>query len=134
MTKKEIKELEEKIKNYKPKYVYNRYDGQIRKYEVVDNLLINVKNSNDIIDRERYGILGEVSENIIDLIEVGDYVNGMLVIQVIHITKGTVDLPKGTYILCDKDEKCMYPHFRVNKIESVVTKEQFKRMEYKMED
>jgi len=130
MTKKKIKELEEKMRNFKPKYIYNRYDGVIRKYEVVDNILINVKNTNDIIDRERHGILGITSENLIDLIEVGDYVNGVEV----------VDLADGIHLEFANDVSfvdvglCTYMDGHIEGIETIVTKEQFKNIEYIVED
>jgi hypothetical protein len=70
MTKKEI---QEKINNLpKPSYLYQRYDGDIRKYEVQNNVLINVKNVNDIIDTDKHLLLGKTSENKLDLLDVGD--------------------------------------------------------------
>ena len=58
----------------------------------------------------------KASNNIIDLIEVGDYVNGF---PVIH---------KENDIL-----KCgLLVQFKENEIKSIVTKEQFKSMEYKV--
>ena len=58
----------------------------------------------------------KASHNIIDLIEVGDYVNGF---PVIH---------KENDIL-----KCgLLVQFKENEIKSIVTKEQFEQMEYKV--
>lgn len=69
------KEIQEKLNNPpKPKYLYQRYNGEIRKYEVQDNILINVKNANDIINLDKQMILGKTFENILDLLEVGDLV------------------------------------------------------------
>lgn len=62
------------------------------------------------------------SENIIDVLEVGDYVNGYKVTEIDPITF----------------RKEAYPNFWSNKIindsdiKSIVTKEQFKQMEYKV--
>ena len=58
------------------------------------------------------------SPNIIDLIEVGDYVNG-------HIVEDLDDLG---YITLDDDT------IKYDDINSIVTKEQFKSMEYKIGD
>ena len=71
------------------------------------------------------------SKNIIDLIEVGDYVNGR---EVKHIAmfEGFPDYPKLIFV----DEKHLIPGETVeNKdIKSIVTKEQFASIEYKVED
>ena len=64
-------------------------------------------------------IIGKPSFNIIDLIEVGDYVNGSKVIK--------VDKEYGV-IKCLNDNK--YWHFEV---ENIVTKEQFNSMKYVVE-
>ena len=61
------------------------------------------------------------SPNIIDLIEVGDYVNGLKVQGVNNEIKGF-----GT-IVFDKDNSIMEDY-----IYSIVTKEQFKNMEYEV--
>ena len=68
------------------------------------------------------------SPNIIDLIEVGDYVNGMEVTSIENDTK-------GKYIFgytCDGLEGETW--FYQNDIKSIVTKEQFESMEYKVEE
>lgn len=59
------------------------------------------------------------SFNIIDLIEVGDYVNGELVDETSNGTLGIISIDE--FIPIDKA-----------KIKSIVTKEQFKSMEYKV--
>ena len=78
-------------------------------------------------DNNNYGIRYIDSEikstpNIIDLIEVGDYVNGYKV-------KGFV-FSKGKKIgvACD----CDFIGFDIDEIKSIVTKEQFESMEYKI--
>lgn len=58
----------------------------------------------------------KASYNIIDLIEVGDYVNGKFV--------NNTSLGKGKYIFCGTK--------RVYEIESIVTKEQFESISYKV--
>lgn len=61
-------------------------------------------------------MISKASHNIIDLIEVGDYVNGF---PVIH---------KENDIL-----KCgLLVQFKENEIKSIVTKEQFEQMQYKV--
>ncbi len=69
------------------------------------------------------------SKNIIDLIEVGDYVNGR---EVKHIAmfEGFPDYPKLIFV----DEKHLIPDDTAeNKdIKSIVTHEQFKSIEYKI--
>ena len=69
------------------------------------------------------------SPNIIDLIEVGDYVNGF---EVLRIDKDCNLYPKTL--------KCQYPnntdYFDIfnEDIKSIVTKEQFEQMKYRVED
>lgn len=62
------------------------------------------------------------SKNIIDLIEVGDYVNGFKVIEVEDVIITTTD----NY----EDEN--YKVFTEKNIKSIVTKKQFKEMEYRV--
>ena len=73
------------------------------------------------------------SKNIIDLIEVGDYVNGMLVIEVINITQ---DDKTYKVVLVNRDKKCILQPLRIYEktIKSIVTKEKFASMEYRLED
>lgn len=62
--------LKEYIENYKPKYIYQRYNGEIRKYEVInDNFLVEMKTGMSF-DFKAHLMLGKLSENLIDLIEV----------------------------------------------------------------
>ena len=70
------------------------------------------------------------SFNIIDLIEVGDYVNGILAVK---ITVGILDNgKKWIYIWRDKDNVLPAIALREETIKTIVTKEQFKSMEYKV--
>lgn len=81
------------------------------------------------LDDNDYGIRytdNEISSspNIIDLIEVGDYVNG-------HKVYGTDDEPKRVYV----DSYVEYDNWvslENANIKSIVTKEQFESMEYKI--
>ena len=64
------------------------------------------------------------SPNIIDLIEVGDYVNGHRVLDI-------AEAPKRVLYLNDISQKgALLPR---ENIKSIVTKEQFESMEYKIE-
>ena len=67
------------------------------------------------------------SKNIIDLIEVGDYVNGKEVIM---------DLQKSKEWYKSKDDfiTCKDYTFEEDEIKKVVTKEQFENIEYKVEE
>lgn len=67
MTNKEIKE---KLANMpKDKYIYQRYNGIITKYKVSGEYYINVEGG-IAINKNKQLLLGKVSENLIDLIEV----------------------------------------------------------------
>lgn len=106
-------------------------DGLIRKIVEIDKLIYIDKDY--ISDEPEYhnSLIEEdvikTSSNIIDLIEVGDYVNGF---EVLRIDKECNLYPKTL--------KCQYPNntdyfdmFNEN-IKSIVTKEQFESMEYKV--
>lgn len=117
MTKKEI---QEKLNNLpKPKYLYQRYNGYLKKYEVNDNILIDTKNVNNIIDLDKQIILGKTSENIIDLIEIGDYVNGHIVLK----------KEEDNFLLIDDKG---YAHLAPINIKSIVTKEQFEKDKFEV--
>ena len=67
------KELIRRIEEYKPKYIYQRYNGEIRQFEVVnDNYLVDTK-SGMSFDFRSHLMLGKVSENLIDIIEDEDF-------------------------------------------------------------
>lgn len=64
------------------------------------------------------------SPNIIDLIEVGDYVNGEKVIRLFNPTFLSIgELP---YVITDKSK------YEPQEIENIVTKEQFEAMKYEI--
>ena len=69
------------------------------------------------------------SENILDLIEVGDYVNGYLVKDIDYAFDDVVMNNKNArrvpYIDCDKNNY-------IDDIKSIVTKEQFESMKYEV--
>lgn len=95
----------------------------IRTKDGIISKIISIKN----LDERAYllngfyfnkDVIKKASYNIIDILEVGDYVNGF---PVIH---------KENDIL-----KCgLLVQFKENEIKSIVTKEQFESMSYKLED
>lgn len=72
------------------------------------------------------------SKNIIDLLEVGDYVNGKLVIEHAHTGELYVvyDYVGGKGITTCEG---YYNRLKDEEIENVVTKEQFSQIEYRLE-
>lgn len=66
------------------------------------------------------------SRNIIDLIEVGDYVNGHLVIDTDNINTGVM-----REIYCEDNEDFGLWNEHIN---TIVTKEQFTQMEYRVKE
>ena len=73
---------------------------------------------------------------IIDLIEVGDYVNGERVTGFdLTYFNGTnrLEIPKRIGVVVGNDEMFKFSyHIKKEDIESIVTKEQFKNMEYRI--
>ena len=97
---------------------------------IIDNLYYNF---DEIIDDWTCGIkeydVIKSSSNIIDLIEVGDYVNGK------KVTKINLDrnIDKRKRILCEDLHFDYLDEMYINEdIKSIVTKEQFESMEYKI--
>ena len=95
---------------------------------------------NEWIYTEKYGFLNpnyydysklKHSKNIIDLIEVGDYVNGMLVVSVTEITLDDKGI-KERVVFVNRDENCTLKPLQIcnGNIKSIVTKEQFASIEY----
>lgn len=68
-------------------------------------------------------------DNIIDLIQIGDYVNGYKVLEIVKGFKVIVD----NLELNTRDGNYYLKRFTNNEIKSIVTKEAFKANEYRME-
>lgn len=113
-------------------YVRTKY-GEITKIKDIweneriffENIIVLGYTTSDNIyasQKEKYII--KSSPNIIDLIEVGDYINGFKVYEIKNGQLRTISYYDG-YIcyLCSDYE-----------IKSIVTKQQFKNMEYKVGD
>lgn len=106
-------------------YIRTKQWGIAKVNTVSNGKCIQIKNKNNRVTHY-FEQIGSPSSNIIDLIEVGDYVNGHLVIA--------VDREKLEVSI----ENCMYgsDYEDINgniDIKSIVTKEQFKAMEYEVE-
>ena len=70
------------------------------------------------------------SKNIIDLIEVGDYINGHLVVE---ISKNAYN-QKLVITEVDGKDGAIRHHYLERSIKNVVTHEQFESIEYKVEE
>ena len=96
------------------------------KFIATDNNIGNVRYSNEykgyVVDcLPNLWVKNHIKEKLIDLIEVGDYVNGE---YVTYINK------KDNYIDVGYNDAIL----RAKNIKSIVTKEQFESMEYKVGD
>lgn len=91
--------------------------GKRRFTRTTETLINGVHKPEDIVKH---------SKNIIDLIEVGDYVNGE---RVLCFRNNDCDYDIGTEY---NDEFGEYFGFDLESIKSIVTKEQFANMEYKV--
>jgi hypothetical protein len=117
---------------------YVRFDGEIAKirdikrYKTKENIYVFDRildlnedrscNDNTIYNSQwKYFDNVKSSPNIIDILEVGDYVNGE---YVTYINK------KDNYVDVGYDDAIL----RLKDIKSIVTKEQFSSMEYKIND
>ena len=105
-------------------YIRTKF-GQIGKLEHIGEYNINIdfgKHIRVITKIEDY----KSSPNIIDLIEVGDYVNGHKVIYTIG------NINKRIYVEYVNMDELL--EIKLEQITSIVTKEQFESMEYKIEE
>lgn len=101
-------------------YIYNRYNGVITTYKKLNNNVYMCLETGLTIDLDLELMLGKTSENIIDLIESGDYVNGKYVQEVKEYKYGKSIL---AFIgVVDNED-----------IKSIVTKEMFLNAEYRVE-
>ncbi|MBR4486787.1 hypothetical protein IKS57_05615 [bacterium] len=106
-------------------YVRTKY-GNIGKIIEQDdyNVVINSKNNMELFISKEDNI--KSSSNIIDLIEVGDYVNGELIVDI----GINMDNEKVIFYIIPSDY--CEDWFKEENIKSIVTKEQFKNMEYRI--
>ena len=129
MTKKELKK---RIEEYKPKYIYQRYDGRIHKYEVInDNYLVETKTGMSF-DFRSHLMLGEVSENRIDLLEVGD----LVLYKCINLNGKFADKLHLDIIEHEIDLQDYKNRFNDNfwKLVGFITKEEFNKIVNNLED
>lgn len=130
---KQLKELNNKKDEIKEgMYAYSKESrekgiGKIIKYdENRTHLEVTIKTRNGKLTTRKEFVIS--SHNIIDLIEVGDYVNGQYVVQVARDTGWVFTEP--TYY-DDKSGEERHYCYNNREIEGIVTKEQFSQMEYK---
>lgn len=97
--------------------------NKIKEIEEKENCLYIWLEDKDLIT-EKYLI--KASYNIIDILEVGDYVNGSKVVEV------DFDAEEEKYIRIDKAQDGLKTILRNNDIKSIVTKKQFENMTYKV--
>ena len=99
-----------------------KFEGIHEKFYEFDNIIMD--ESSAVREELFVDIVEKSSPNIIDLIEVGDYVNGEKVIRLFNpmfLSMG--ELP---YVITDKSR------YEPQEIKSIVTCEQFSQMEYKV--
>ena len=106
----------------------------------LDEAYLNFKNM-CVYSKNCLGNKGKIiksSPNIIDLIEVGDYVNGCLIVEISKdpFIKGQINL--WTNMIISEGEPFPNEYYKAKilkkDIKSIVTKEQFESMEYKVGD
>ena len=107
--------------------MFYRYKGQIGKYKKITELDRYPSFTNNYLRKNEVILLNNAkfSYNIIDILEVGDYVNGS------PICLFKTDEKDRIWIYTDSNYKYGYLE---NEIKSIVTKEQFEQMAYKVEE
>ena len=115
-------------------YIYKIEDGEEFYEDYVDVGIGTIPDVDGIwVDKEHFQYVDKreivkSSPNIINLIEVGDYVNGYKVIDIVKEFKVIIDeLELDT-------TTGLYHNIGITNIKSIVTKEQFESMEYKVKE
>lgn len=120
--------------------MYVRTKWGIAKIIEISEEIIYVDTCFQLIDETRCykeDIVGEPSFNPIDLIEVGDYVNDYKVVDFELTYFNGIDRrdePKKIGVVINKENKITNDIYKIEDIKSIVTKEQFESMEYKLGD
>jgi hypothetical protein len=121
-------------------YVRNCY-GRIAKIEYIEDNIAYCDNwlyqcyedfitFIDLNEKENINKITKSSYNIIDILEVGDYVNGYIAEEIKRGYDGKIWIDNGTR---GYDEGGEYIIWKRNEdIKSIVTKERFKNMEYRI--
>ena len=116
------------------KGMYIRFNGFISKIGHINtskkgNTYVQFKQPNGLLAHTRIENIDKASFNIIDLIEVGDYVNGYLVIGKPYKFYDT------QFISLDTSESWNWSkgEMPIKYIETIITKEQFNSMKYVVE-
>lgn len=112
------------------KGMYIRFNGFISKIGHINiskkgNTYVQFKQPNGLLAHTRIENIDKASFNIIDLIEVGDYVNGSYIYDIVEENKETGQLK----MLFTKEDGVLSTY----EINDVVTKEQFNSMKYVVE-
>ena len=111
----------------KNKYIYQRYNGTITKY-IVDNEYYIAVGTGIATKKDETVLLGKVVENIIDLIEVGDIVNGYRILNIVDLANSN----KKVFTICKSDFKDICRVWGEEDIETILTKEQYNKNCYKV--
>lgn len=114
-------------------------DGIIAKVDYIDNdtiffdkeLYRAYGDSIDFLEKDNLERIVKASYNIIDILEVGDYVNGKKIVDVGCLTNGT---EKGTKVIDYYIAPNVVYYFKNKDIKSVITHEQMEQMAYKVSD
>ena len=99
-----------------------KFEGINEEFYEFDNIIMD--ESSAVREELFVDIVEKSSPNIIDLIEVGDYVNGSYIYSIVEENKNTGQ-PR---VLFTEEDGVLGS----GEIKSIVTKEQFERMEYRI--
>ena len=119
-------------KGYIAKFIHYGKNGYINgKSLLFDSPVVDIRGVEDVepnilFDSEWKKEIVKHSRYIIDLIEIGDYVNGSMVVDVDNYNTGI-----GREVYCEEDEDFGLWN---EHIESVITHEQIENMKYKVKE
>lgn len=112
--------IKKDIKIPKNKYIYQRYNGIIIKYIENDDYYINTETGIST-KKDSQILLGEISEKIVDLIQIGDFVNKGYVYEIGCTELGEKWIHTLNGLLLFEED-----------IKSILTHEQYEQNSYKV--
>lgn len=108
------------------------YIGKVKKitYDNMEKCNYYICEKDNVMASNYLENIAKHSKNIIDLVEVGDYVNGN---KVISVDYDVID-NKTECIELDLNNNYQYNFISARQIKTIITKEQMQSIEYKLEE
>lgn len=106
-------------------------DGYIGKVLIVTEYCVNIENKKVV----QIGDIKYCSSDILNILEIGDYINGSKLLDIDYAEDADGNCDKVHYkFYFEDDDKDINEYYEDLEVKSIVTKEQFEQMKYRVED